>query len=336
MPILFPFAESWWIYLSVTIFVLSLLALDLGIFHRKAHAVSVKEAAIWCVVWVALAVLFNFLLYQFALWKFTHDPEYLSRANFNGRAEATRLALEFLTGYVIEECLSIDNVFVFVVVFNYFAIPAKYQHRILFYGILGALIFRGLFIAAGSLLMSYHAVVLLFGVFLIITGGKIIFASEKKIEPEKNFVIKLLRRFFPVWPRVEDQKFIRKHEGKYYITPLLVTLVFVEVTDIIFAIDSVPAIYAITREPLIVFTSNIFAILGLRAMYFLLADVMARFHLLKYGLGVILCFVGLKMVWLDNVFEGKFPVTWSLGVIGACLALSTGLSVVIKPRIERQ
>jgi len=258
----------------------------------------------------------------------------LGLAKFDAAKEATRLTLEYLTGYVVEESLSIDNVFVFVVVFKYFAIPPKYQHRILFYGILGALIFRSIFIAAGSVLMKYHLVVFLFGLFLIVTGIKVFFASDKPVEPEKNLVIKLLRRLLPVWPTIEGQQFIIRRDGRIYATPLLVTLVFVEVTDILFAVDSVPAIYAITKEPLIVFTSNIFAILGLRAMYFLLADVMDRFYLLKYGLGIILCFVGIKMVWLDQAFGGKFPIGWSLSFIGGVLFLATVLSLIIKTKEE--
>jgi len=228
----------------------------------------------------------------------------------------------------------VDNIFIFVVVFSYFAIPSKYQHRVLFYGILGALIFRIIFISLGSVLMQFHWVILLFGVFLILTGIKILFAPEKPIEPEKNPVIRLLKKFIPVTPKLEGDKFFLRKEGVLHATPLFVCLVFIEITDIVFAVDSVPAIFAITKEPLIVFTSNVFAILGLRALFFLLAGVMHKFRFLKYGLGIILVFVGLKMVWLNDAFGGKFPVGWSLGIIGLILATSIVASLVIPRREE--
>ncbi len=323
--IFFTFAEYWPFYLGFTAFVLVLLGLDLGVFHRDSHEVRFKEALSWSVVWITLALLFNVALYYYVLHKVGSDPQLISQW---GTPEiiAKALGLEFLTGYIIEKSLSVDNIFVFVVVFTFFAVPAKYQHRILFYGIVGALIFRALFIALGSVLMQYHAVVLLFGAFLILTGVKIFFAPEKKLDPEKNPVIRLLKRFLPVTSSFEGQRFLVKKDGIIHGTPLLVALVFIELTDIVFAVDSVPAIYAITKEPFIVFTSNIFAILGLRALYFLLAGVMDKFHLLKYGLGIVLVFVGLKMVWLNEAFGGKFPTSWSLGfitlVIGASVLLS--------------
>jgi tellurite resistance protein TerC len=243
---LFPFAEYWWFYLAFTGFVLLLLALDLGVFHRKAHEVSFREAATWSVVWVALALLFNFLLYQYALWKFP----------------------------------------------------------------------------------QYHWVVVLFGAFLILTGLKMMFASEKPVEPEKNLLIRLFRRFVPVTHELHGQNFFVRALGRIHATPLFIALLFLEATDIIFAVDSVPAIFALTSEPLIVFTSNIFAILGLRALYFMLAGAVDKFHLLKYGLAVVLVFVGLKMVWLNSLFGGKFPISLSLGVIGGVIAASVALSLL--------
>ena len=332
MPMLFPLAEYWSFYLIFTALILVLLALDLGVFHRDAHEVKAKEALFWCVVWIGLALLFALGLYQYALWKFPSDSRLTALPDFNPAAEAWRVTLEYLTGFVVEKSLSIDNVFVFVVVFNFFAIPAKYQHRVLFFGILGALVFRVIFIALGSVLMEYQAVVYFFGALLIATGIKIIFAPEKPIEPDKNFLIKLLKRFLPVTASTEGQRFFVRHDGRLYGTPLLVALVFIEISDIVFAVDSVPAIFALTKEPFVVFTSNVFAILGLRALYFLLADVMYRFRFIKYGLGVILCFVGLKMVWLNEAFGGKFPIGWSLGIISAILAASVGLSLLIPER----
>ncbi|HJQ34439.1 MAG TPA: TerC family protein [Pyrinomonadaceae bacterium] len=327
MAELFPFVDYWWFYLGFTGFVLLLLALDLGVFHRQAHEVSFREAATWSVVWVALALAFNFLLYQYALWKFPQDARLAALPGFDPQAAAWRVALEFLTGYVVEKSLSVDNIFVFVLVFGYFAVPSKYQHRVLFYGIVGALVFRAAFIAAGSALMQYHWVVLVFGAFLIFTGVKMMFASEKGVEPDRNLLIRLFRRFVPVTNAPHGQRFFVRENGLLHATPLFVALLFLEATDIIFAVDSVPAIFALTGEPLVVFTSNIFAILGLRALYFLLAGALDKFHLLKYGLAVVLVFVGLKMVWLNGLYGGKFPIGLSLGFIGAVIALSVALSL---------
>ena len=321
---LFPFAEYWWFYGLFTLFVLGMLALDLGVFHRKEHKVSFKEASVWTGVWILLALGFNFLLYQYALWKFPQDPRLVSVAGFDPDAAAWTVSLEFLTGYVVEKSLSVDNIFVFVVVFGYFAIPAIYQHRVLFYGIVGALIFRAIFIGAGSWLMQFHWVIYLFGGFLIITGLKMMFGPEKEIDPEKNLFIRLFKRFVPVTNELHGKSFFVKKDGKWAATPLLIALLFLELTDVIFAVDSVPAIFAITAEPMIVFTSNIFAILGLRSMYFMLAGAVDKFYLLKYGLSLVLVFVGLKMVWLNDLYGGKFPVTWSL----AFILLAIGISVV--------
>ena len=328
MAELFPFADYWWFYLCFTGFVLALLALDLGVFHRKAHEVSFREAATWSVVWVTLALAFNFLLYQYALWKFPQDARLLAVPGFDPQAAAWRVSLEFLTGYVVEKSLSVDNVFVFVLVFGYFAIPAKYQHRVLFYGIIGALAFRAVFIALGSALMQYHWVVVLFGAFLLLTGVKMMFAPDKGVEPEKNLLVRLFRRFVPTTPLLHGQRFFVRENGVLHATPLFVALLFLEATDIIFAVDSVPAIFALTAEPLVVFTSNIFAILGLRAMYFMLAGAMDKFHMLKYGLSVVLVFVGLKMVWLNGLYDGKFPIALSLGIITGVIGLSVVASLL--------
>ena len=325
---LFPFSEYWWFYLSFVGLVFLLLALDLGVFHRKAHAVGFREAATWSVVWIALSLLFNLALYYFALWKFPQDPRLMGVPGFDPNAAAWGVSLEFLTGYVIEKSLSVDNIFVFVMVFSYFSIPAKYQHRVLFYGILGALVFRGIFVALGAALMKYHWVVIVFGGFLIFTGLKILFAKEKEIDPDRNLLIRLLRRVIPVTPTLQGGKFFARVDGRHFATPLLVALLFLEATDIIFAVDSVPAIFAITHEPLIVFTSNIFAILGLRAMFFMLAGAVDKFHLLKYGLGVVLVFVGLKMVWLNQLFDGKFPIVLSLGIIAGVIGASIVFSLL--------
>jgi len=322
----FPFADYWWFYLAFTAFVFLLLALDLGVFHRRAHVVSFREAGLWSVVWISLALAFNLAFYRYAAWKFARDPRLLQVPGFDPETAARQVGLEFLTGYIVEKTLSLDNIFVFVVVLTFFAVPAIYQHRVLFCGIVGALIFRAIFIALGASLLKYHWVILLFGVLLILTGVKMIFVPDKKIEPERNPLIRLFRRFVPVTAELQGQRFFVRRSGVFYATPLFVALLFIEISDIIFAIDSVPAIFALTREPMIVFTSNVLAILGLRALYFLLAGAVERFTFLKYGLALVLVFVGLKMVWLNDAFGGKFPIGWSLGVIGGIIALSIGAS----------
>ncbi|HEX9253391.1 MAG TPA: TerC family protein, partial [Ignavibacteriaceae bacterium] len=330
--ILFPFADYWLFYVGFTAFVLMMLALDLGVFHRDAHEVTFKESLTWSIIWISLALIFNFLFFKYAGWKFENDARLLAIPGFDGNAAANQVGLEFLTGYIVEKTLAIDNIFVFVVVFSFFAVPLKYQHRVLFFGILGALIFRIIFIAMGSILLQYQWIVIFFGAFLILTGFKIIFAPEKPIDPEKNPVIKLFKKFFPVTSTFEGQKFFIRKEGVLYATPLMVALLFIEVSDIIFAVDSVPAIFAITKEPLIVFTSNVFAILGLRAMYFMLAGVIHKFRYLKYGLGIVLVFVGLKMAWLNEAFGGKFPISWSLIIIVTIIGSSILISLFKKQK----
>ena len=301
---LFPFAEYWWFYLAFTGFVLLMLALDLGVFHRKAHEVSFKEATTWSVVWVTLALVFNYLLYRYTLWKFPQDERLMAIPGFVPDAAAWTVSLEFLTGYIVEKSLSVDNIFVFVVVFAYFAIPPKYQHRVLFYGILGALVFRAIFIGMGSWLMQFHWVIYLFGAFLILTGLKMMFGPEKPIDPEKNPVIKLFKRIMPVTAKLHDKNFFVKEHGRWAATPLFI------------------------------FTSNIFAILGLRAMYFMLAGAVGKFYLLKYGLSIVLVFVGLKMVWLNDLYGGKFPITWSLGFILSTIAVSVIASLMFPRKYE--
>jgi tellurite resistance protein TerC len=329
MPVyLFPFADYWWFYAGFTLFVLLLLSVDLGIFNRKAHIISFREAATWSAVWIVLSLIFNFLLYQYALWKFPQDARLMAIPGFNPADAAWHVGLEFLTGYVIEKSLSVDNIFVFVVVFSFFGIPALYQHRVLYYGIIGALMFRAIFIALGAVLMQYHWMILLFGAFLIITGIKMFFTKDEEIDPSGNYLLRLLRRLLPVTHGLRGQSFFVRENGKLLATPLFMALLFLEATDVVFAVDSVPAIFALTKEPLIVFTSNIFAILGLRAMYFLLAGAVDKFHLLKYGLAIVLIFVGLKMLWLNDAFGGKFPIGISLGIIGGVLLLSITLSLL--------
>lgn len=298
-----------WLWIGFNAFVLAMLALDLGVFHRDAHEVSVKEAGAWSAVWVALALLFNFGLYHYM------GPE---------------AGLQFLTGYLIEKALSVDNIFVFVLIFSYFQVPSRYQHRILFWGILGALLMRGAMIAAGATLIhQFHWIIYVFGAFLVFTGIRMATQDEMNIEPESNPVIRLVRRFVPVTNEYHGQKFFIREElgGKLrrIATPLFVVLVLVETTDLIFAVDSIPAIFAITTDPFIVYTSNVFAILGLRALYFLLAGVIHKFHYLKLGLSVVLVFVGAKMLLIDVY---KVPIGASLGVIAAILTTAVVASLL--------
>lgn len=323
---LFPFVDYWWFYLAFTSAVILLLVLDLGVFHRKAHTVSFKEAGMWVFVWVTLALAFCFGLYRYTLWAFPAE----------GEATARQVALEFLTGYVLEESLSVDNMFVFVVVFRFFGVPQQYQHRVLFFGIVGALLFRAIFIALGSVLLQFQWMILVFGAILIITGVKMMFSSDEAIDPANNGILRFVRRFIPISDTFSGARFFTVENGKRYGTPLLLCLVFLEMTDILFAVDSVPAIFGVTREPLIVFTSNIFAILGLRSLFFLLAGAVHLFHLLKYGLSVVLIFVGLKMVWLNKLFDGHFPITLSLAIILGVIGASIGLSLLFpkQPAVE--
>jgi len=328
--ILFPFEQYWSFYVGFTGFVLLILALDLGVFHRKAHEVSFKESSIWTGIWIGLALAFNYFFYLYAQFKFAADARLQALPGFDAAVAAKQSALEFLTGYVVEKSLAIDNIFIFAVVFAYFAIPKKYQHRILFWGILGALLFRAIFIAMGSWLMTYQAIVLVLGAFLIFTGIKMFFAGTEEKDLKDNAIIKLLNKIFRVHPKIVGQKFFLRKKGLLYVTPLFLALLFIELTDIIFAIDSVPAIFALTKEPLIVFTSNIFAILGLRSMYFMLSGFMERFKYIKYGLAAVLIFVGSKMAFLNDLFGGKFPIIWSLliivGLIGSSILFSLWVS----------
>ncbi len=313
--LLFPFTEYWWAYFAFTALIALLLALDLGVFNKKAHVVSFKEATIWTIVWFLFAVAFNF-----GLWAWTRG--------LMGDVTARRVALEFAAGYVVERALSFDNIFIFVVVFRYFAVPLEYQHRVLFYGIVGAFFFRAIFISLGVLLLQFHWVVVIFGVLLIITGIRMLRGDEGEIHPEKNPVIRLLQKRFPVSARLHGRKFFAREHGVLCATPLLIALVFLEMTDIVFAIDSVPAVFALTREPLLVFTSNILAILGLRAMYFMLAGAMDKFYLLKFGLSTVLIFVGLKMTVFTGHILPEISVGWSLAIICVVLVVSIAASLL--------
>ena len=295
-----------WLWIGFNVFVLGMLALDLGVFHRKAHVVTVKESLAWTVVWVALALLFN-----------------LGIAHYMGHAKG----LEFFTGYVIEKSLSVDNVFVFALLFSYFAVPPLYQHKVLFWGILGALVMRAIMIFVGAALIEKFAwIIYVFGAFLILTGIKMIVKREEEIHPERNPLVRWFKKFMPVTNDYRGGHFFIRENGVRMATPLFVVLLLVEFSDLIFAVDSIPAIFAVTKDPFIVYTSNVFAILGLRSLYFALAGVMEKFHYLKVGLGVVLSFVGVKMMLGHTAW--KIDTHVSLGIIVAVLAASIIVSLL--------
>jgi tellurite resistance protein TerC len=301
---------SIYFWIGFHVFVFLMLALDLGVFHRHTHKVPVKEAVIWTIIWITLALLFDlFVFFEFGKTK----------------------ALEFLTGYVIEYSLSVDNIFVFILIFSYFAVKSEYQHKILFWGILGALIMRGIFIFTGvALINRFHWVVLVFGGFLVYTGIKMLFQKDTEVDPEKNPVVRFFRKFLPVTETLQGNRLFVRQNNRMYATPLFLVLLIIESSDLIFAVDSIPAILAISKDTFIVYTSNIFAILGLRSLYFAIAGIMGFFRYLKVGLAFVLTFVGLKM--LVAYFNFEIPIVLSLLIIVSILLISILSSVLIKKK----
>lgn len=298
--------DNLWLWIGFNAFILIMLALDLGVFHRKAHVVTIKESLTWTGIWVAMALIFNAGIFHYM---------------------GSDKALEFFTGYVIEKSLSVDNVFVIALLFSYFAVPTLYQHKVLFWGILGALVMRAVMIALGAKLINEFAwIIYIFGAFLILTGIKMIVKREEEIHPERNPVVRLFKRFMPVTSDYRADRFFVREKGILMATPLFVVLLLVEFTDLIFAVDSIPAIFAVTKDPFIVYTSNVFAILGLRSLYFALSGVLDKFHYLKVGLGVVLSFVGVKMLLAHSPW--KIDTLVSLGVIVVVLAASVVASLV--------
>ena len=298
--------ESIWLWVGFNIFVLAMLALDLGVFHRKAHVVSLRESLTWTVVWVVLALIFTGGMWHFA---------------------GSQKALEFFTGYVIEKSLSVDNLFVFALLFSYFAVPPQFQHKVLFWGILGALIMRAVMIALGATLIAkFSWIIYVFGAVLILTGIKMIVKREEEIHPERNPIVRWFKKLMPVTSDYRGDKFFVRENGILMATPLFVVLLLLEFSDLIFAVDSIPAIFAVTQDTFIVYTSNVFAILGLRSLYFALAGVMDKFHYLKIGLGVVLTFVGVKMLLVHTAW--KIDTLIALGVIVLILTASVVLSLL--------
>ncbi|HEY7350625.1 MAG TPA: TerC family protein [Ktedonobacterales bacterium] len=302
-------AEMIGLWIGFNLAVLALLALDLGVFNRQAHEVSLREAAIWSAVWVGLSLLFNLFIF---FWR------------------GTDTGLDFLTAYLIEKSLSVDNIFVFVLIFSAFSVPARYQHRVLFWGVLGAIVMRGLLILAGTTLIAlFHWLLYVFGAFLILTGIRLAWRQEQQMHPDKHPLVRLARRFVPVTADFEGPHFFARKEGRLFITPLLLVLLVVESADLLFALDSIPAVFAITLDPFIVYTSNVCAILGLRALYFLLADLVERFHYLKFGLAVILTLVGFKLLLADLY---HIPIGISLGAIALVLTAAVIASLLRPPK----
>jgi tellurite resistance protein TerC len=301
---------SIYFWVGFHVFVFIMLALDLGVFNKHTHKISVKEASVWTVVWITLALLFNlFIYFEFGKIK----------------------ALEFLTGYVIEYSLSVDNIFVFILIFSYFAVKDEYQHKVLFWGIMGALVMRGIFIFAGVALISrFHWIVIIFGGFLVFTGIKMLFQKETAVDPEKNFIIKFFKKFLPVSQKMHGDRLFVQQNRKLHATPLFLVLLVIESSDLIFAVDSIPAILAISHDRFIVYTSNIFAILGLRSLYFAIAGIMVYFRFLKTGLAFVLSFVGIKM--LASFFHFEIPILMSLAIILFILLISILASVLIKEK----
>jgi len=301
-----------WIWIAFLSFIVGMLAIDLLVFQREAHAVSMREAAIWSAVWVALGLTFGAIVW---LW------------------QGPQAGGEYLAGYLIEKSLSVDNIFVFALIFGYFAVPAEYQHRVLFWGVFGALVFRAIFIAAGATLLDqFHWMIYVFGAFLVITGIRMARSNDEHVDPGKNPVLRAFRRFVPMTDGLRDERFFVKEMGRRLATPLLAVLVVMETTDIIFAIDSIPAIFAVTTDTFLVFTSNAFAILGLRALYFLLAGMIGRFAYLKIGLAFVLAFVGVKMLISDWY---HVPIWLSLTVIATAIAISVIVSLRRAPAETR-
>jgi TerC family integral membrane protein len=306
------FSAPIWLWIAFNVFVLVMLAIDLGVFHRTSHTVSLKEALGWSGVWIVLALLFNAGLY---IWR---GPE---------------PALQFLTGYLIEKSLSVDNIFVFVLLFSAFSVPTAYQHRVLFWGVLGALVMRGSLIAVGTVLLEdFHWILYVFGAFLIFTGIRMALRKETEVHPDRNPMLNFVRRLVPVTAKYERDRFFVRRSGQFLVTPLLLVLVAVETTDLIFAVDSIPAIFAVTTDPFLVYTSNVFAILGLRSLYFVFANIIDKFYYLRPGLAVVLSYVGMKMI-LADIYH--IPSALSLLVIAGILAITIVASIMRARRVSQ-
>lgn len=331
-PHIFPFHDFWPVYLLFCVGVAVVLWGSLRAFAGKVHEVSIRDATIVALSWFGLALIFNVVLYVLTLWHVKSDPTIALALASTPEELARKTALEFLSGYLLEKSLAVDNLFVFLVIFRFFSVAPEYQQRVLFYGLFGAIVLRAIFIGIGAVVMDIPLVVIFFGLFLMYQGIQVLKGKDPEIHPERNKVLRFLNRFLPVSKTIEGERFFTKEQGRWMVTPLFVTLLFVEITDVMFAFDSVPAIFGLTREPMVVFTSNIFAVIDLRALYFLLAAFIARFHYLNYGLSFVLIFIGAKMAIFDELLHIRLPTEISLILVLGLIIGSIVLSLVKPPR----
>jgi tellurite resistance protein TerC len=331
-PHIFPFADFWPFYACFAVVVAILLWTSLKTVYKRTHEVSIREATVSALSWFGVAMVFNAILYCFTLWHLGSRPEIVASLGASPEQLARQTALEFFSGYLVEKSLAVDNLFIFIVIFRFFSIPNHFQQRVLYYGLFGALVLRAIFIAMGAAVMQIELVVHAFGVFLMWQGLSVLRGKDPEIDPEKNRTLRFLNRLLPVTKTLDGERFFVKENGRRLATPLFLALVFVEITDIMFAFDSVPAIFGLTREPLVVFTSNIFAVIDLRALYFLLAAFIWRFHFLNVGLSLVLIFIGAKMAFLELLFGAKMPTELSLCIVLGLILGSVLLSLIKPPR----
>lgn len=334
MTHIFSFSEFWPLYVLFSIAVAAILFTSLRAFHGQPEEISIRKAGISALNWFGLALVFNVILYFLTYWHLSHRPELAQALGGTADSLARQTALEFLSGYLLEKSLAVDNLFVFIVIFQFFSIPKENQFRVLFYGLFGALVLRAIFIAMGSFVMEIDWIVVAFGIFLVYQGISVLRGKEPEIHPENNRLLRLLRRYIPLSPKLDGQKFFTRVDGRLVATPLFLALIFVEFTDIMFAFDSVPAIFGLTKEPLVVFTSNIFAVIDLRALYFLLLAFIGRFHYLGVGLSFVLVFIGLKMALFDVILDYHIPTEVSLIVVLGLIVGSITLSLMKPPTVS--
>jgi tellurite resistance protein TerC len=336
MTHIFTFSEFWPIYLLFSLVVAAILLTSLRTFHRQPQEISIRKATTSALNWFGLALMFNVFLYILTYWHLSHRPDLVATLGGTVDSLSRQTALEFLSGYLLEKSLAVDNLFVFIVIFQFFSIPKENQFRVLFYGLFGALVLRAIFIAMGSIVMEIDWVVIAFGIFLVYQGISVLRGKEPDIHPENNRLLQLLRRLIPLTPHLDGQKFFTKVNGRLMATRLFLALIFVEFTDIMFAFDSVPAIFGLTKEPLVVFTSNIFAVIDLRALYFLLLAFIGRFHYLGVGLSFVLIFIGSKMALLDVILDYHVPTEISLIVVLGIIVGSIALSLMKPPPVSEE
>jgi len=334
MSSIFPFAQFWPFYLTFSLTLAALLYGSVRTFPNRETGPNIKEATVSAAGWFMIALLFNLFLYIFTYNHLNRSPELVAALKEDPSTTAQRISLEFLSGYLVEKALAVDNLFVFIVIFRMLAIPAGLQRRVLFYGLFGAIVLRAIFIALGSAVMSFHLVVIIFGLFLIYQGSTILFGADGLASKGRSRILPFLSKYLPLTDSLNGERFFVRENNRFLATPLFLALLVIEITDIMFAFDSVPAIFGLTKEPLVVFTSNIFAVIDLRSLYFLLAAFISRFHYLNIGLAIVLIFIGAKMAFLDYFFGGKFPTEWSLLLVLLLIGGSILISFLRPPKTE--